>query len=91
MRWLTTVWLTIGNVFSVRDWALEARLLRWLTMLWLFVGLVVLFSASYPVAHDEGDGAHYFKVQILWILVGLLMSRWVTRHPLRMVMQFSGL
>lgn len=60
-------------------------------MLWLFVGLVVLFSASYPVADAEiGDGARYFKVQILWILVGLLMSRWITRHPLRMVMQCAG-
>lgn len=61
-------------------------------MLWLFIGLVVLFSASYPVADAEvGDGARYFKVQILWILVGLLMSRWITRNPLRMVMQFSGM
>ncbi|MEM8611935.1 MAG: FtsW/RodA/SpoVE family cell cycle protein [Cyanobacteria bacterium P01_H01_bin.105] len=80
------------NFFSVRDWALEARLLRWLTMLWLFIGLVVLFSASFPIADAEiGDGARYFKVQILWILVGLLMSRWITRHPLRLIMQFSGL
>ncbi|MEM6253427.1 MAG: FtsW/RodA/SpoVE family cell cycle protein [Cyanobacteria bacterium P01_D01_bin.156] len=80
------------NFFSVQDWALEARLLRWLTMLWLFVGLVVLFSASYPVADAEvGDGAHFFKVQILWIIVGLLISRWVTRTSLRLIMQFSGL
>ncbi|MEM1239935.1 MAG: FtsW/RodA/SpoVE family cell cycle protein [Cyanobacteria bacterium P01_H01_bin.26] len=82
----------VVNFFSVRDWALEARLLRWLTMLWVFIGLVVLFSASFPIADAEiGDGARYFKVQILWIVVGLLMSRWVTRHPLRLVMQFSGL
>ena len=61
-------------------------------MLWLFVGLVVLFSASYPVADAEvGDGARYFKVQVLWILVGLLASRWVTRNPLRLIMQFAGL
>ena len=61
-------------------------------MLWLFIGLVVLFSASFPVADAEvGDGARYFKAQILWILVGLLMSRWITRNPLRLVMQFSGL
>nr|WP_326520911.1 FtsW/RodA/SpoVE family cell cycle protein [Leptothoe kymatousa] len=80
------------NFFSVRDWALEARLLRWLTMLWIFIGLVVLFSASYPVADAEiGDGARYFKVQILWVLVGLGISRWVTRNPLRYVMQLSGL
>ncbi|MEO1510158.1 MAG: FtsW/RodA/SpoVE family cell cycle protein [Cyanobacteria bacterium J06633_23] len=82
----------VVNFFSVQDWALEARLLRWLTMLWLAIGLVVLFSASFPVADAEvGDGARYFKVQIIWILVGLLMSRWVARHPLRLIMQFSGL
>lgn len=61
-------------------------------MLWLFIGLVVLFSASFSVADAEvGDGARYFKIQLLWILVGLLMSRWITRHPLRLVTQFSGL
>ncbi|MEM9484592.1 MAG: FtsW/RodA/SpoVE family cell cycle protein [Cyanobacteria bacterium P01_F01_bin.116] len=83
---------SIVNFFSVRDWALEARLLRWLTMLWLAIGLVVLFSASYPVADLEiGDGARYFKVQIVWIVVGLLLSRWVARHPLQTVMRLSGL
>ena len=82
----------VANFFSVQDWALEARLLRWLTMLWLAIGLVVLFSASFPIADAEvGDGARYFKIQLIWILVGLLMSRWVARNPLRMVMQFSGL
>ncbi|MEM9266161.1 MAG: FtsW/RodA/SpoVE family cell cycle protein [Cyanobacteria bacterium P01_F01_bin.13] len=82
----------VANFFSVRDWALEARLLRWLIMLWLAIGLVVLFSASFSVADAEvGDGARYFKIQIVWILVGLVMSRWVARHPLRMIMQFSGL
>ena len=61
-------------------------------MLWLAIGLVVLFSASFPVADAEvGDGARYFKVQILWIAVGLLMSRWVARHPLRTIMRLSGL
>lgn len=61
-------------------------------MLWLLIGLVVLFSASFPVADAEvGDGARYFKVQMVWILVGLIMSRWITRHPLRLVMRFSGL
>lgn len=82
----------IIDFFSVRGWALEARLLRWLTMLWVSIGLVILFSASYPIAEAElGDGARYFKIQILWILVGLLMSRWITRHPLKQMMQLSGL
>ncbi|WP_228021740.1 FtsW/RodA/SpoVE family cell cycle protein [Vasconcelosia minhoensis] len=80
------------SFFSIQDWALEARLLRWLTMLWLSVGLVVLFSASYPVANAEtGDGARYFKIQLLYILVGLLLSRWVTRHPLRHLIRLSGI
>jgi cell division protein FtsW len=81
----------IVDFFSVREWALEARLLRWLTMLWLSIGLVILFSASYPVAEAEiGDGARYFKIQILWVLVGLLMSRWITRHPLKQMIQLAG-
>ena len=80
------------DFFSVRDWAIEARLLRWLTMLWLSIGLVILFSASYPVADAEvGDGARYFKIQLVWILGGLLVSRWITRHPLRQLMQLSSL
>ncbi|NEP16466.1 MAG: FtsW/RodA/SpoVE family cell cycle protein [Leptolyngbya sp. SIO4C1] len=82
----------IINFFSVRDWALEARLLRWLTILWVSVGLVVLFSASYPVADAEvGDGARYFKIQIVWILIGFIASRWITRHPLRQLMRQSGI
>lgn len=80
------------SFFSVQDWALEARLLRWLTLLWVSVGLIVLFSASYPVANAEtGDGARYFKIQLLYILVGLLLSRWITRHPLRHLMRISGI
>lgn len=82
----------VVQYFSVHDWALEARLLRWLTLLWLFVGLVVLFSASYPVADAEiGDGARYFKAQLVWIFLGLIMSRWVARHSLRDVMGISGI
>lgn len=79
------------RVFSVQDWALEARLLRWMTLLWVSVGLVVLFSASYPVAEaDFNDGARFFKIQLVWVIVGLLISRWITRHPLQQVMRVSG-
>ncbi|HEY9819842.1 MAG TPA: cell division protein FtsW, partial [Candidatus Sericytochromatia bacterium] len=28
---------------SVKEWAIDARLLRWLTFLWMFIGLAVLF------------------------------------------------
>lgn len=31
-------------------WNAEARWLRWLTLIWLVLGLLMLFSASYPVA-----------------------------------------
>ncbi len=62
-----------------------------MTLLWLSVGMVVLFSASYPVAEaDFNDGARYFKVQLIWVILGLLISRWITRHPLRQIMRLSG-
>lgn len=58
---------------EVQEWSVEARLLRWLTFLWLFVGLVVLFSASYPIANaDFGDGLYYFKRQLIAVAVGLV-------------------
>ena len=62
-----------------------------MTLLWLSVGMVVLFSASYPVAEaDFNDGARYFKIQLIWVILGLLISRWITRHPLRQIMRLSG-
>ncbi|MEM8503334.1 MAG: putative peptidoglycan glycosyltransferase FtsW [Cyanobacteria bacterium P01_D01_bin.1] len=81
----------ITQFFSVQGWALEARLLRWMTLLWLSVGLVVLYSASYHAAEDDyGRGSHYFLVQLLWVFIGLAISRYITRHPLRQVMRLSG-
>lgn len=75
----------------MRGWALEARLLRWMTLLWLSVGLVVLFSASSHVAEtDYSDSAHYLKVQFIWVIIGLSISRYITRHPLRQIMRLSG-
>ncbi|HAZ45639.1 MAG TPA: cell division protein FtsW [Cyanobacteria bacterium UBA11371] len=69
---------------SVQEWSLEARLLRWLTFLWLFVGLVVLFSASYPVADSNfADGLYYFKRQVLWGIVGLVGFSIIVNTPLR--------
>jgi cell division protein FtsW len=69
---------------SVQEWSLEPRLLRWLTFLWLFVGLVVLFSASYPVADTNfADGLYYFKRQVLWGIVGLLAFSMIVNTPLR--------
>lgn len=72
---------------SAQAWALEARLLRWLTFLWLFAGLAVMFSASYPIADaDLGDGLYYFKLQILWIVIGLLGFNLLVHAPLRYVL-----
>jgi cell division protein FtsW len=72
---------------SVREWALEARLLHWLTFLWLFVGLIVLFSASYPIADaDYGDGLYYFKRQLLWVAVGLVGFSLLVSSPLRYIL-----
>jgi cell division protein FtsW len=75
---------------SVATWALEARLLRWLTLIWLFVGLIVLYSASYPVAdarHD--DGLYYFKRQIIWVLVSLIGFNFIVNLPLRKILGVS--
>jgi cell division protein FtsW len=75
---------------SVTSWALEARLLRWLTLIWLFVGLIVLYSASYPVAdarHD--DGLYYFKRQIIWVLVSLVGFNFIVNLPLRKILRVS--
>ncbi|HAX77049.1 MAG TPA: cell division protein FtsW [Cyanobacteria bacterium UBA11372] len=72
---------------SVQEWSLEARLLRWLTFLWLFVGLVVLFSASYPVADTNfADGLYYFKRQVVWGIVGLVGFSIIVNTPLRFLL-----
>lgn len=66
---------------------MEARLLRWLTFLWLCVGLVVLFSASYPVADaDFSDGLYYVKRQLIWVVVGLVAFNVVVHSPLRYIL-----
>ena len=60
-------------------------------MLWLSVGLVILFSASYPDAEAAfNDGARYFKIQLVWVAVGLFISRWIARHPIQRTMRLSG-
>jgi cell division protein FtsW len=75
---------------SVEEWATLARLLRWLTFIWLFIGLVILFSASYSVA-DAGyqDGLYYFKRQIAWVLVGLVVFNVVVHSPLRYIVAIA--
>ena len=75
---------------SVSSWGLEARLLRWLTLMWMFIGLIMLFSASYPVADDrQSDGLYYFKRQILWAIVGLIIFNIIVNLPLRKILGVS--
>ena len=72
---------------SVKEWAIDARLLRWLTFLWMFIGLAVLFSASYPIADAEfGDGLYYFKRQLISVFLGLIVFNLLVRSPLRYVL-----
>ncbi|GAX36015.1 FtsW/RodA/SpoVE family cell cycle protein [Nodularia sp. NIES-3585] len=69
---------------SVSSWALEARLLRWLTLIWLFVGLIMLFSASYPVAESHyGDGLYYIKRQLAWVFFAFICFNIIVNLPLR--------
>lgn len=69
---------------SVSTWALEARLIRWLTFIWLFVGLIILFSASYPVAEMRlGDGLYYFKRQLAWVFFALIVFNIIVNLPIR--------
>jgi cell division protein FtsW len=76
---------------SVREWSLSARLLRWLTFLWLFIGLVVLFSASYPNGDaNYSDGLYYFKRQIIWVLIALVIFNLLVRFPLRHVLGMAS-
>ncbi|MEO0408685.1 MAG: putative peptidoglycan glycosyltransferase FtsW [Cyanobacteria bacterium P01_A01_bin.135] len=77
---------------SARRWAFEARLLRWLTLIWLMVGLIVLFSASYVVADAEkGDGLYYFKMQLIWVFLGLVIFNTVTHLPIKVTLGLSPL
>lgn len=75
---------------SAQDWSRSARWLHWLTFLWLFVGLVVMFSASYPIAYaEEGDGLYYFKRQLLWTAVGLVGFSFIVTTPLKVGLKIA--
>lgn len=76
---------------STQDWALEARLLRWLTFVWLAIGLAVMFSASYAVADARfDDGLHYFKIQLVWIFIGMLGFNFLVHSPLRLSLGWAN-
>jgi cell division protein FtsW len=75
---------------SVSGWVNEARLLRWLTLLWLFVGLVILFSASYPVADVKyGDGLYFLKRQLIGAAIGLVAFNFLVHSPLRSILNIA--
>lgn len=77
---------------TARHWAFEARLLRWLTLIWLVVGLIVLFSASYVVADaEQGDGLYYFKMQLMWVFLGLLIFNTLTHLPVKVTLGLAPL
>ncbi len=77
---------------TVKTWSFEARLLQWLTFLWLSVGLIVLFSASYPIADaDFGDGLYYVKRQLVWVAIGLVGFGFIVRTSVRYLMGIAGI
>jgi cell division protein FtsW len=76
---------------TVRQWSAEARWLRWLTFLWLGLGLLILFSASYPVAiAEQGYGLHYVFVQLLWVGAGLVVFNRIVHTSLDQLLKLSG-
>ncbi len=75
---------------EVNQWTPQARLLRWLTLIWLLIGLVVLFSASYPVGEANfGDGLYYFKRQLIWAYLGLILFNFLTSTPIERFLKVS--
>ncbi len=77
---------------TVERWAPEARILRWLTLIWLLVGLAVLFSASYPTAAATyDDGLRFFKFQLLWTAIGLVVFNVVVHFPLRGMLRLGSI
>lgn len=71
---------------TAQDWAAEARWLRWLTFLWLMIGLAVMFSASFAIADSQlNDGFYYFKLQLVWIAIGMVGFNLLVHSPLRYV------
>lgn len=76
---------------DINTWSLEARLLRWLTFLWVFIGLIILFSASYAVGiEDSGDGWYYFKRQLFWVIIGLILFKLIIQLPINLILKWSG-
>jgi len=55
-----------------------------LVFIWLFIGLAVLFSASYAYADIvTGDPTRFFKMQLIWVAIGLVGFNGVINLPLK--------
>jgi len=82
--------LKVFKIFDTSEWSTEARLLRWLIFMWLCVGLAVLFSASYAFADAaQHDGLYYFKQQLIWAAIGILIFHGVAGIELRHTMRLA--
>jgi cell division protein FtsW len=54
------------------------------------MGLVMLFSASYPAADTRyNDGLYYFKRQLIWVFVALIIFNIIVYLPLRRILGLS--
>ncbi len=83
--------MTISEPAVNNYWPSEARLLRWLTILWIVIGLVMLCSASFPVAQSSGDGLLVLKRQLMWVALGAVYFLIVLRVPIYWWFRISGL
>jgi len=74
---------------TVDRWVPAARVLRWLLFLWMFAGLFTLFSASHhPAATEAATPAYYFfKLQLLWVGLGLVLFNALVHLPLKVMMR----
>ena len=59
--------------------------------MWLAIGLAVMFSASYAVADARfGDGLRYFKIQLVWITIGMVGFNFIVHSPLKRVLGLAN-
>lgn len=66
--------------------------LQWLTYFWLVMGLTMLISASFETALIvQHDPFYYFKRQIVFCLIGILISNLLLNFPLVFILRFSNI
>lgn len=75
---------------DLHEWSGEARFLRWLTFFWLIAGLLVLYSASFPVAQaEQGNGFYYVQRQLIWVWLGLIGFNFLVRSPISTILNLA--